>query len=264
MVPNPKNVACVLSENRAPTDQDNHLLILERIAGALLHVTTFAECVAWARALYDEYVWRIEDIVLEHPEDEVASGVRFWSPPKRLPRLADFAFDWQDDLCRSFVMSAAVLKARCCGVAVCAMSDIDMQWLQPSKPLFSQRSIRDKIITARETATHQAIEGSAIEASSTAEEEEEVCRLVSVAASSSRDLQRIQPIHFSKDDPTHLCRPPQHFHPCNFALSCTRRHLMFNACAALSSLSLTLCQRFCSRLLLPPHEILQHRTHRQD
>ena len=205
-VPHPKNVGCVANGQCVPKDQDNYLLILERIAMSLLHITTFAECVAWARALHDEYAWRIEDIILEHPEDEMENDVPFWSPPKRFPCTKQLAFDWEDELCRRFVISAAVLKARSCGVAVPDTGNIDLQWLQaPSSPLFSQRSQRDKIRIARETA-RQATDDSAIEAQSAAESDE-VRRLVSVASSSHEDQQRFQPIHFNKDDPLHMCCP---------------------------------------------------------
>ncbi len=205
IVPQHKNILCVLQTQDAPRDQDNYLLVLERISLSLLHVTTFTQCVAWARDLYDEYLWKIEDTVLEHPEDEVDEGVLFWSPPKRFPCAGEYAFNWEDEDCRRFVMAAAILKARCCGVAVHPASDIHIDMQRPqarSQPLFSQLSARKKITTARANKL-QALAESVVEACSTAESEE-ICRLVSIASSPPPDHRRIQPVYFNKDDPAHM------------------------------------------------------------
>jgi hypothetical protein len=197
----------------APREQENHLLILERIALSCLNVTTFAECVTWARDLYDEHLWRIEDTALEHPEDEVDErGARFWTAPKRFPTVKEFAFDWLDEDCRKFVVSAAVLKAKSCGVALQNVSEveIDSSWLKPrTQPLYSQRSAREKMMMAR-ASRQQALEACSVEASAAAEADE-VHRLVAIASSSPHDHSRITPLYFDKDDSTHMYTPPTSF-----------------------------------------------------
>ena len=207
IVPQPKNVSCVLQSKSAPKDRENYLLVVERIALSLLHVTSFDQCVSWARALYDEYVWRVEDTVLEHPEEQLEKGVRFWSAPKRFPCVENCVFDWKDEDCRRFVLAAAVLKARCCGVDVPDAASFDgFAQCQSSRqnPLFSQRSERDKIMRRR--ACDQALEDAedAAAEADVAAEEEEIRRLVSIASADSRDTRRPQPVYFNKDDAAHM------------------------------------------------------------
>ncbi len=110
----PQSAESVLSRHEKPLDSDR-LLILERIAGAMVPVSTFDDCIMWACALYDEHVYRTHTIVLEHPEDEVTETGRFWQPPRRFPSTQ--AFDWADPIARNFVLAAAVLKAKTCGIA---------------------------------------------------------------------------------------------------------------------------------------------------
>lgn len=206
IVPHKENLSCVLQGRDSPRKQENHLLILERITLSLLHVTTFEQCVAWARALYDEYLWRVEDTVLEHPEDEIEGGVPFWSAPKRFPCAREHAFNWDDEDCKCFVKSAAILKARTCGVALPQEGeiDIDTNWLHPqNQPLFSQLSERKKIVSRRANRL-KAQEDLAVDADAAAEADE-IRRLVSIATAAPPDNLRIQPIYFNKDDPAHMC-----------------------------------------------------------
>jgi hypothetical protein len=198
-------VSCVLKSKSAPKDQDNYLLVVERIALSLLHVTSFDQCVSWGRALYDEYVWRVEDTVMEHPEEQLEKGVRFWSAPKRFPCFENCMFDWKNEDCRRFVLAAAVLKARCCGVDVPDAASFDSfahYQSSCSHPLFSQRSERDKIMRRR-AANDEALDDAAAGAD-VAAEEEEIRRLVSIASADSCDARRLQPAYFNKDDAAHM------------------------------------------------------------
>jgi hypothetical protein len=209
VVPSQKTLSCMLQDRKAPDHLDNYLLAMERIALSLLHVTTFEQCVAWARQLYDEYLWKLEDTLLEHPQDEVDDhGVPFWSAPKRLPRHASHAFDWQNDECKAFVIAAAVLKAKTCGVPVPPAGEhgdihVESQWLVArSRALFSQVSERRSIEIRRDNKLRQSGDKIA-EHDKTAQDAEEA-RLVSVASSAPCDHQRIQPIMFNKEDPAHM------------------------------------------------------------
>ena len=49
--------------------------------------TTHAECIEWARLLFDEYFsHKVKQLVHLYPRDAVTkSGMAFWSPPKRFP-----------------------------------------------------------------------------------------------------------------------------------------------------------------------------------
>ncbi len=151
-------------------------------------------------------MWRVEDIVLEHPEEKLEqNGVLFWSAPNRFPCFENCVFDWKNEDCRRFVLAAAVMKARCCGVGVPDAASLDgFAQCQSSRshPLFSQRSERDKIMRRRAT-NDQALKDAAA-AADVAAEEEEICRLVSIASADSHDTRRLQPVYFNKDDAAHM------------------------------------------------------------
>jgi len=105
----------VLQNKEKPADSES-LLILERVAYSMANVSSFEQCLSWARFLYDEHMFRTETLTLEHPENEITDTGKFWTPPKRFPSIA--AFDSSDPLARNFVHSAAILKAKTCGIAV--------------------------------------------------------------------------------------------------------------------------------------------------
>ncbi len=205
-----------LQDGKLPSHLENSLLILERIVHSLLPVTTVEQCVAWGRQLYEEYLWKLEDTLLEHPQDEVDDhGVKFWSAPKRLPHPASHAFDWQNDECKDFVIAAAVLKAKTCGVPVPpagAHGDIHIepQWLEaPTCALFSQVSERESIMIRRENKLRKPSEHKDAYSEFTyqlqqAEEDLVSSAIKTFSASSPSDHQRIQPIMFNKEDPTHM------------------------------------------------------------
>jgi hypothetical protein len=105
----------VLQNKEKPADSES-LLILERVAYSMANLSSFEQCLSWARFLYDEHMFRTETLILEHPENEITDTGKFWTPPKRFPSIA--AFDSSDPLARNFVHSAAILKAKTCGIAV--------------------------------------------------------------------------------------------------------------------------------------------------
>jgi hypothetical protein len=207
-VPQPKNIQCVLESGTVPYSEDSRMLLLERIVLSLFQIHNFGDCVRWARSLYDEYLTRIQDIILEHPENEIDTkdGGKFWSPPKRFPSIQDAVFDWQDDLCKRFVLAAAVLKSRSCSIALPEAVDISEEWLSPrSCPLFSQWSQRQTIQRTLASA-HCTVDDSAHAADSAAEAAE-IERLISLAQSSPPDRTQFQFFAFDKDDPAHMYTP---------------------------------------------------------
>jgi molybdopterin/thiamine biosynthesis adenylyltransferase len=89
---------------------------LKGFVGAL--PSTFAECVAWARLLFDEYfVRKVRQLTHLYPADATTkSGLPFWSPPKRFPVAEEFNAD--DELHLLFIQSAAALRAVTSGINV--------------------------------------------------------------------------------------------------------------------------------------------------
>eukprot|EP00761_Pharyngomonas_kirbyi_P009325 gb/GECH01009341.1/.p1 GENE.gb/GECH01009341.1/~~gb/GECH01009341.1/.p1 ORF type:complete len:1115 (+),score=224.34 gb/GECH01009341.1/:1-3345(+) len=79
-------------------------------------VTSFRDCVKWARCLFEHmFVINIRTILHHHPRDATTSaGAPFWSGSKRAP--SPLQFNPQDTLHRSFVECAALLRARSFGV----------------------------------------------------------------------------------------------------------------------------------------------------
>ena len=79
---------------------------------------TFADCVAWARILFEEYfVRKVRQLTHLYPADAVTkSGMPFWSPPKRFPEAEVFSVD--DELHIGFVQAAAALRAVTCDIDV--------------------------------------------------------------------------------------------------------------------------------------------------
>lgn len=76
---------------------------------------TWEECVRWARAEFERLlVWPINDLLRQHPADKTVEGKPFWTATKRPPAPAVFSLD--DPLHARFVVAAASLRARVCGV----------------------------------------------------------------------------------------------------------------------------------------------------
>jgi ubiquitin-activating enzyme E1 len=77
---------------------------------------TYDDCVTWARNVFElEFNHNIRQLLHNFPADSVtASGVLFWSGPKRAPEPIEF--DINDELHLSFVQSAANLRAEVFGL----------------------------------------------------------------------------------------------------------------------------------------------------
>jgi len=75
-------------------------------------VSTFPECVSWARRRFEEYFSnKIKQLVFSCPADmKNASGAPFWSPPKRFPTA--LTFDAANEEHLNFIVAAANLKAQ--------------------------------------------------------------------------------------------------------------------------------------------------------
>jgi ubiquitin-activating enzyme E1 len=71
---------------------------------------TFAECVRWARELFEEYfVRKILQLTHLYPEDAMTkSGLPFWSPPKRFPQAVVFDANKPDHI--EFIIAAGKIK----------------------------------------------------------------------------------------------------------------------------------------------------------
>jgi len=73
--------------------------------------TTFADCVRWARLLFqDNYHNSIKQLLFNFPADSTtSSGQLFWSGPKRCP--TPLIFDTANETHVDFVVAAANLRA---------------------------------------------------------------------------------------------------------------------------------------------------------
>ena len=69
---------------------------------------TFADCVRWARDVFEEYfVRKIKQLTHLYPEDAMTkSGLPFWSPPKRFPKAA--VFDANNPTHIEFIVAAGM------------------------------------------------------------------------------------------------------------------------------------------------------------
>mmetsp|Transcript_2869 Transcript_2869/g.10148 ORF Transcript_2869/g.10148 Transcript_2869/m.10148 type:complete len:1131 (-) Transcript_2869:105-3497(-) len=80
------------------------------------HPTSFADCVRWARARFEDmFNHKIKDLLHQYPLDHMSGGQPFWSAKKRPPTPLDF--DLADPLHAQFVVAAACLHARTYGIA---------------------------------------------------------------------------------------------------------------------------------------------------
>lgn len=81
--------------------------------------TTFDQCVAWARNIFQvNYSNTIRQLLFNFPADQTtSSGSLFWSGPKRCPRPLDF--DPDTELHMDYIVAAANLKAFMCGLQPC-------------------------------------------------------------------------------------------------------------------------------------------------
>ena len=93
---------------------------VEKVADLLVldSVSTFNDCVAWARLKFQDYFHnRIAQLVFTFPEDATTStGSPFWSAPKRFPKA--LAFDPKDATMATLVQAGAILKAQVHGIPV--------------------------------------------------------------------------------------------------------------------------------------------------
>lgn len=71
----------------------------------------FADCVRFARLQFQDWFnVAIKNLLHQHPLDEEADGVPYWSQKKRPPTPEDFSLE--DELHASFIVSSACLYAR--------------------------------------------------------------------------------------------------------------------------------------------------------
>lgn len=71
----------------------------------------FADCVRFARLQFQDWFnVAIKNLLHQHPLDEEADGVPYWSQKKRPPTPEEFSLE--DELHASFIVSSACLYAR--------------------------------------------------------------------------------------------------------------------------------------------------------
>ncbi len=89
------------------------LEILESVKKFLVdeRPTNFADCVEWARFLWEEnFNNQIQQLLFNFPPDQTTStGQPFWSGPKRCPK--HLTYDRADPLSNDFIFAAANLRA---------------------------------------------------------------------------------------------------------------------------------------------------------
>jgi ubiquitin-activating enzyme E1 len=177
---------------------------LEQVADALTtnKLSTFSECIVWARNIFDEYFYnRISQLVYTFPEDaKTSNGSRFWSPPKRFPRA--IKFDCKDPIHMMFVKSASILKAQVYQIDIPQWCHDDTK-LQEAADAFKTPDFVPKSGVKIETdpkATSKAISSSGDDASVVED-------ILNVLEPISKDLSpkfRLVPIPFEKDDDTNF------------------------------------------------------------
>jgi hypothetical protein len=213
----PSFAKSVLRKKEKPVDPDC-FLILERISESMVNLSSFVQCIAWARSLYEEYVFRIQTLALEHPQDEVTDTGKFWAPPKRYPTTV--AYDHSEPLLRNFVFTAAVLKAKTCGIAVpegvtASSLPIEYATIEPLLPSLSYRAERSLKLdlkrfdeASREAATNVVeikAQQTQREAEHMAFKEAEMARILAALSQISESaFSRFQSIDFNKDDAVHM------------------------------------------------------------
>jgi hypothetical protein len=215
---NVPNLAKSVLHNKAKPADPDCFLILDRISESMVNLSSFEQCIAWAHGLYLEYVFRIQTLTLEHPQDEVTDTGKFWTPPKRYPTTA--AYDHSEPLLRNFVFAAAVLKAKTCSIvvpeSVAAFSfPIENAVVKPFPPSLSYRSERSLKLDLKrlDDLSHEtAADAGVIKAQQTRREAEhnafkeaEIARILAALSQLSESASsRFQSIDFNKDDAAHM------------------------------------------------------------
>jgi len=158
---------------------------------------SFADCVAWARILFqDNYNNTIRQLLFNFPSDQkTSSGAPFWSGPKRCPHHLEF--DPNNNVHLDYVMSAANLRAQMYGIEGSRDGSAIVDMLQNvNVPVFTPRS---GVTIAVTDAEAQASSNSG------ATEEDEMDELQK-RLPSPEDLISIKilPLEFEKDDDTNF------------------------------------------------------------
>jgi ubiquitin-activating enzyme E1 len=212
----PSFTTSVLRSKEKPAHSDS-FLILQRISESMVNMSSFEQCIAWAHSFYFESVFRIQTLTLVHPQDEMTKTGKFWAPPRRFPTTADF--DGSDPLLRSFVLSAAVLKAKTCGIAVPDdLSTFSFPLEQDSKPeshricsnyveerklKLAKKPLEDALLEDDDEDTRGKV--AMEDAKHAAFKEEESSKIMSALSRiSDAPPSKFQSMDFNKDDASHM------------------------------------------------------------
>ncbi|XP_063933256.1 ubiquitin-like modifier-activating enzyme 1 [Zophobas morio] len=148
----------------------------------------FADCVSWARLLFQEYYFnKIAQLLYNFPKDSLtSSGLPFWSYPKRCP--TPILFDMNKSLHLSFIVAAANLRAALYGIPSCRdLNFIKCALTETHLPEFKPKS----------NVRIQVSENESIEPESA--DLEELRRLYSSLPLRDSSL-KLTPLYFEKDD----------------------------------------------------------------
>eukprot|EP00879_Flechtneria_rotunda_P011893 GHRR01012422.1.p1 GENE.GHRR01012422.1~~GHRR01012422.1.p1 ORF type:complete len:887 (+),score=280.88 GHRR01012422.1:1076-3736(+) len=163
-------------------------------------VSTFDDCIAWARLKFQDYFHdRIAQLTYTFPEDAITStGAPFWSAPKRFPHVVKF--DAADPAHASFMQAAAILKAEVYGIArpewAADPAAVAAVAAKVAVPEFQPRKgVKIETDPKAENPTP---------ASTLADDDSVIDRLVAQLQAATQGLPaafRLQPVHFEKVGP---------------------------------------------------------------
>ena len=159
-----------------------------------------SECVAWARALFDDYFYnRVAQLTYTFPEDaKTSSGAPFWSPPKRFP--TPIQFDAKDKTHVQFVQAAAVLRAQVFGIATSGAGEADAKAVAALAGQIATPEFKPKEGVKIETDPTKTTASPAM----VCDESEVEALLATLEASKPPAGWRLSPIAFEKDDDTNF------------------------------------------------------------
>lgn len=155
----------------------------------------FAECVAWARLLWQELFHnQVAQLLYNFPKDQTtSSGAMFWSGPKRCPHPLTFSED--NPVHMDFVQAAAKLRANVFGITKIT-DDIHEMLSTINVPAFAPRSGLKIAVTDAEAQR---------DAENAVGDVDQLDELIaSIPTPESFGKLRIMPAEFEKDDDTNF------------------------------------------------------------
>nr|XP_008103215.1 PREDICTED: ubiquitin-like modifier-activating enzyme 7 isoform X1 [Anolis carolinensis]XP_008103216.1 PREDICTED: ubiquitin-like modifier-activating enzyme 7 isoform X1 [Anolis carolinensis] len=194
------------------TQEEESLETLERVHLSLQKKPDcWKDCVLWARSLW-EHLFSHDIQQLLHifpPEHETSSGLPFWSGSKRCPRQLDF--DCGNDMHMTFILAASRLFAQMYRLPITedipaarqVLFDLHLPSFQPHQGMHIP--LTDEEIQEAGSAVDKKSRKSAEDQRRLAELKQKLAeRRQEMAKHSDFTSSIMIPIHFEKDDNTHL------------------------------------------------------------